>query len=166
MTEHATMTKDKRLSQPLPSGLDLPIPWHLRLPEALEKDFVLYLLQFSRRIIERSVIIVLLVYAAGFYVGHLINNSLIEQVWRLRLISLIPVGMLWWLAHANWSVRLIQPVVALIALTLAGTHNYAAISTDHSLAYSYYLVSILAILLMATLFRISLYWALTVSLLI
>lgn len=160
------MTKDKSSSQPLPSGLDLPIPWHLRLPEALEKDFILYLLQFSQRIIERSVIIVLLVYAAGFYVEHLINNSLIEQIWRLRLISLIPVGLLWWLTHTHWSVRVIQPAVAIIALTLAGTHNYAAINTDHSLAYSYYLVSILAILLMATLFRISLYWALTVSLLI
>src|SRR5690606_20723364 len=110
MMEHATMTKDKPSAQPLPSGLDLPIPWHLRLPEALEKDFILYLLQFSQRIIERSVVIVLLVHAAGFYVEHLINNSLIEQIWRLRLISLIPVGLLWWLTHTDWSVRVIQPV--------------------------------------------------------
>src|SRR5690606_4615585 len=124
MMEHAPMTKDKPSSQPLPSGLDLPIPWHLRLPEALEQDYVQYLLQFSQRIIERSVIIVLLVYAAGFYVEHLINNSLIVHIWRLRLLSLIPVGLLWWRTHPHWSVRVIQPAVAIIALTLAGTHYY------------------------------------------
>lgn len=160
------MKKDRTSTEPLPNGLDLPIPWHLRLPGALERDFLVYLLQFSRRIILRSIAVIILLYGAGFYLEKLISHDLLAQVWRLRLVSLLPIGLVWWLAREQRFITGLQPGIAAAALTLAATHNYAALVASNELAYTYYFVNILAILLMATLFRISLYWSLGVSLVI
>lgn len=160
------MSDSPRTAQPLPSGSDLPIPWHLRLPRPLEGDFIRYLLQFSRSIIISSVTVVLLLYAATLLVESSVSIALLEQNWRLRLFSFIPVAAVWWLSYTDEHPQLLQPAIAVTALTVAATHNYTALSTDHPLAYIYYIASILPILLMATIFRISLYWALSVSLLI
>jgi diguanylate cyclase (GGDEF)-like protein len=164
MREHAPMSDGLKTAQPLPSGSDLPIPWHLRLPRPLEGDFIRYLLQFSRSIILSSVTVVLLLYATALLVESSISIALLEQNWRLHLLSFIPVAAVWWLAYTDEHPLFLQPAIAITALTIAATHNYAAFSTDHPLAYIYYMTCILPILLMATIFRISLYWALSVSL--
>lgn len=153
-------------SRPLPSGTDIPIPWHLRLPGQLEGDFIKYLLQFSRRVILGSIFIVLLIYAGGLFVEQSLDGDLIVRTWRLRLFSLMPVAALWWLAQDGTRPQMIQPLAAVATLILAGCHDYVAVTVQHSFAFSYYLVSIFAILLMSTLFRISLYWALSVSIVI
>lgn len=150
----------------LPSGSDLPIPWHLKLPRPLEGDFIRYLLQFSRSIILSSVTVVLLLFAAVLLVESTINMDLLEQNWRAHLLSFIPVAAVWWLAYTDEHPLLLQPAIAIAALTIATAHSNAAFNTDHPLAFLYYVACILPILLMATLFRISLYWALSVSLII
>ena len=150
-------------SQPLPSGTDLPIPWNLRLPKPLESDFISYLMRFSQRIILGSIVVVIFIYAGGLLTEHLISNELIEQIWRFRLFTLIPVGAVWWLAKEDKYPRALQPAIAACCILLAGIHDYVALVVNHPLAYTYYLVNIFAILLMATLFRISLHWAAAVS---
>ncbi|MDF1782355.1 MAG: GGDEF domain-containing protein [Alcanivoracaceae bacterium] len=150
-------------SQPLPSGTDLPIPWNLRLPKPLEGDFISYLLRFSRRIILGSIVVVIFIYAGGLLTEQLISDHLLQQIWRLRLFTLIPVGAVWWLAKEDKHPRALQPAIAACCIIIAGIHDYVALYVDHPLAYTYYLVNLFAILLMATLFRISLYWAATVS---
>lgn len=160
------MPDSQKTAQPLPSGSDLPIPWHLRLPPPLEGDFIRYLLQFSRSIILSSVTVVLLLYAVGLLVESYVSLEMLEKNWRLRLFSFIPVAAVWWLAYTDEYPQLFQPAIAIAAMTIAAAHNYAAFSTDHPLAYIYYIAGILPILLMATIFRISFYWALSVSLII
>lgn len=153
-------------NRPLPSGTDIPIPWHLHLPSTLEGEFIRYLLNVSRKVILGSVVVVLLLYVAGLYVEQNQDPELIHATWRLRLFSFMPVAALWWIARENRHPLLIQPAAAVASLVLAGTHDYAAMTVQHTFSYCYYLVSIFAILLMSTLFRISLYWTLGISFLI
>jgi diguanylate cyclase (GGDEF)-like protein len=68
-------------------------------------------------------------------------------------------GFAWWSAGPEKPHWLIQPSVCLTALIISLTNNYLAVTLSHSLAYSYYLFNLLAILLMGTLFRITLRWA-------
>ena len=153
-------------SEPLPSGTDIQLPWHLRLPGMLEREFILYLLKFSQRVIFASIFVVLIIYASVVYFEQQLDAELIQQTWRLRLLSLMPMAALWWLCQKDGHVAAIQPLVATSALVLATSHDFLAMSVQHEFAFCYYLANIFAILLMSTLFRISLLWALASNLVI
>ena len=145
--------------QPLPDGADINLPWHLGLPSSLERNFQVYLLGLSRLLIRSSFVIVLILLLSGSMVEVLVDPASALQSWRARLIAIIAATFAWWCAgpgRPNW---MIQPSVCLTALIVSLTNNYLSITLNHSLAYSYYLFNLLAILLMGTLFRITLRWA-------
>lgn len=152
-------TKQSPPDQPLPDGADINLPWHLGLPSSLERNFQVYLLGLSRLLIRSSFVIVLILLLSGSMVEVLVDPASALQSWRARLIAIIAATFAWWCAgpgRPNW---MIQPSVCLTALIVSLTNNYLSITLNHSLAYSYYLFNLLAILLMGTLFRITLRWA-------
>ena len=150
-------------NKPLPSGSDLALPWHLHLPEKLEREFSHYLLADSRPIIRTSLALVLLLMVCGTLVEYLVESASLVHTWRPRLLAMLAAVPVWIAsrddAHEHW----LQPSVALFTLVLAASNDYAGVMIDHPLAWSYYLVTLLAILLMSTLFRITLYWAMATS---
>jgi diguanylate cyclase (GGDEF)-like protein len=152
--------------RPLPDGADIGLPWHLGLPGSLEQTFRAYLLSLSRVLIRFSFIIVLILLLGGSMVEVLIDPSSALHSWRARLIAIMAAMLAWWCAGPEKPDWMIQPSVCLAALVISLTNNYLSITLSHDLAYSYYLFNLLAILLMGTLFRISIRWAFFNSILI
>jgi diguanylate cyclase (GGDEF)-like protein len=164
MREHAmALEKDKQPEKPLPSGTDLPIPWHLQLPDALERDFQAYFLEHSRRIIAGSFFIVALLFVAGTGVEFLVEPENVKLTWRPRLLSIFAAGGVWIAAQSRERHQYLQPAVAVFAVALSITNNYLGATVEHALSYSYYLINLFAILLMGSLFRITMRWTLPVS---
>ncbi|MEE4250019.1 MAG: GGDEF domain-containing protein [Alcanivoracaceae bacterium] len=152
--------------RPLPDGADIGLPWHLGLPDPLERSFQVYLLGLSRTLIRSSFVIVLILLVSGSMVEILIDPTSAMHSWRARLIAIMAATLTWWLAGQEQTDWMIQPSVCLTALIISITNNYLSITLNHSLAYTYYLFNLLAILLMGTLFRITLRWSLINSVLI
>lgn len=150
-------------SRLLPDGQDIRVPWHLRLPAQLERDFTHYLMADSGRIIHASMSIVMLLLLCGTAVEYLVDDRNVLMTWRPRLLSVFAAIPAWWLSRQADTPPGLQASVVLFAFVLGGTNNYCGTVIAHPLAWSYYLVNILAILLMSTLFRITLYWALAAS---
>lgn len=145
--------------RPLPDGADISLPWHLGLPAPLERSFQVYLLSLSRLLIRSSFVIVLILLLSGSMVEVLIDPASALHSWRARLIAIMICTFAWWCAGADRPDWMIQPSVCLAALVISMTNNYLSTTLNHGLAYSYYLFNLLAILLMGTLFRITLRWA-------
>lgn len=153
-------------AKPLPSGHELALPWHLRLPEKLELEFRQYLLEDSRPIIRSGLWLVLLLFIGGTAVEFLVDNSSLLLTWRARLLSVLAVVPIWLAASRDEYRQWIQSSVALFALILGAANDYAGVIIDHPLSWSYFLVNLLAILLMSTLFKITLHWAAGASLIL
>lgn len=156
-------TSDER---PLPSGTDVSLPWNLRLPDRLEREFQDYFISMTQRIILRSMVVVVTLMLCGSVVEYLVEHSNLALTWRPRLLCFFALAALWWAVTQSTHKRLTQPAVLLFCFTLASTNNYLGSAIDHPLSYSYYLVSLFAVMLMGTLFRVVLYWALAGSALV
>lgn len=159
------MNADKRhfSDRPLPDGSDIRLPWHLGLPAQLEHSFRIYLLGLSRTLIRSSFIIVVILLLGGSMVEMLIDPDSAMHSWRARLLAIMAASFAWWAAAPGRPDHLLQPAVCLTALVVSLSNNYLGATVDHELYYSYYLFNLLAILLMGTLFRITLRWALMTS---
>ena len=97
-------------------------------------------MRFSQRIILGSIVVVIFIYAGGLLTEHLISNELIEQIWRFRLFTLIPVGAVWWLAKEDKYPRALQPAIAACCILLAGIHDYVALVVNHFFACIWYML--------------------------
>ena len=150
----------------LPDGADLHLPWHLKLPDQLESAFQNYFLTLSRRLIRSSFYIVLALLLSGSAMEFLIDPDSALLGWRARLIAVMAASAAWWASQPRSPENLLQPAVSLTAIIIALSNNYLGASIEHSLSYSYYLFNLLAILLMGSLFRITLRWALATSVII
>lgn len=156
------MNADKRQlsDRPLPDGSDIRLPWHLGLPTPLERSFQIYLLGLSRTLIRSSFVIVVILLLGGSMIEVLIDPDSAMHSWRARLLAIMAASFAWWAAAPGRPDHLLQPAVCLTALVVSLSNNYLSATLDHELYYSYYLFNLLAILLMGTLFRITLRWAL------
>lgn len=159
------MSADKRelSDRPLPNGSDIRLPWHLGLPGPLERSFQIYLLGLSRTLIRSSFVIVVVLLLGGSMIEVLIDPDSAMHSWRARLLAIMAASFAWWAAAPGRPDHLLQPAVCLTALVVSLSNNYLSATLDHELYYSYYLFNLLAILLMGTLFRITLRWALATT---
>lgn len=153
-------------SQTLPSGRDLALAWHLRLPESLEAAFSEQFRESCARLIPGATAMMMVIYLVAFLVEHLIDPATTALAWRPRLLAMMVTGGVFFLARKPEPAyaRLLQPAVAAMALTMAGTSIYLGVNIDHPLASIYFYACFLAILMLGSLFRIQLYWALPTSL--
>jgi diguanylate cyclase (GGDEF)-like protein len=150
----------------LPDGTDLHLPWHLSLPPALEQSFQTHLLALSKALIRSAYPIVVALLLGGTLVEILVDPASALQSWRARLIAILAASYAWWAAAPDRPDGQIQPAVCLTAMVVSLSNNYLSGTLHHDLAYSYYLFNLLAILLMGTLFRITIRWALLTSVVI
>ena len=149
--------------KPLPSGNDLSLPWHLHLPEKIEHEFRRYLLEDSRPIIRTSLALVMALLLCGTLVEYLVEPGSLIDTWRARLLIVLAAFPVWVASRDDTHETWLQPAIALFAMVLGVTNDYSGVVINHPLSWSYYLVNLLAILLMSTLFRITLYWAVSTS---
>ncbi len=150
----------------LPGAQDLEIPWHLRFRGDLEKAFSGHFRDTSRTMIITSSLVMLLVYLAAFLLEWYVEADVLHQTWRARFLAVISLcGVLLVALHPQYG-RYQQPVIALMALVTAGAHLYMGIHVEHALSHTYFFIVFVAILLMATIFRVTLQWALPVTIVI
>lgn len=143
----------------LPTGQDLSLPWHLQLPGDLEKQFRDFFRETTRRVVLSSFYLVMLLFVCGSILESLIITEVFAETWRPRLLIAIALAAVYTVARHPDYHRLLQPAMVLAALVLAITHDYMAQLVDHHLYYFYFYVNALAVLLLGTLFRVLLFWA-------
>src|SRR5690606_9704899 len=99
-------------------------------------------------------------------VEALVDPASAMQSWRARLLAIMAAALVWRVAASERPLSQLQPAVSFCALVIAASNNYLASSLEHALSYSYYLFNLLAIMLMGTLFRITVRWAAITSFII
>lgn len=148
----------------LPSGRDIRLPWHLRLPSSLERDFAEYF---------RTSVASAAPWAAGSLVILLILALLTEfhlspadaaYTWRPRLLCImLAVGTALIARREEWRRFLLLASLTL-AFALALTGDWMALTVSPPLAQGLFLQTPLAILVMCVLLRVPFYWAAGASL--
>ena len=147
----ATVTNNN--SSPLPSGNDIRLPWHLRLPAPLEKQFRHYLLESVIRIAPWAFGLVMALNIAAMICEFLVNPAYLATSWRARLLIIFAASGCFLLArHPQWR-HWLHPATLLLALTIAMVGNYLGIRVDDPLSYAFFLHTSLAILLISALIR-------------
>lgn len=150
----------------LPSGQDLSLPWHLRLPGELEREFLRYFRETSSRLVKGSFYIIVLLFGIGSLLETLVVPEALELTWRARLLVVMALGAVYFVTHSDHYHRFLQPVMVATALILALSHDYMGTVISHPLDYFYFYINGLAILLLGTLFRVMMIWALPAALII
>lgn len=150
----------------LPDGKDLEIPWHLRFRGGLEARFVQEFRESVRRAIIPSTLLVILIYMLAYLVENRISPEATTLTWRARLLALLATALVPLAAFQTTQGVLQQPAIAAMALVTAGAHLYMGGVVQHDFAYMYHFIVFMPVLLMATVFRVTLLWAIPVTLLI
>lgn len=143
----------------LPSGRDIRLPWHLRLPSSLERDFTEYF---------RASVASVAPWAAGSLVILLVLALLTEfhispdaaaRTWRPRLLCGMLAVATGIIAYREEWRRFLQTACLILAFAIALTGDWMGLTVRHPLAYGLFLQTPLAILMMCVLLRVSFYWA-------
>ncbi|MCG8438428.1 MAG: GGDEF domain-containing protein, partial [Pseudomonadales bacterium] len=149
---------------PLPTGSDISLPWHLRLPKALEKDFRLYFRASVAKVAPGAFLLIGVLLACAMLVESLVGAEIIASSWRPRLFTLMLTGGCLLLArNLRWREWL-HPATLTLGITIALTGNYLGYTVDHPLAYTFYLHTPMAVIMICTLIRVPFYQALGCSL--
>ena len=149
---------------PLPTGSDISLPWHLRLPKALEKDFRLYFRASVAKVAPGAFLLIGGLLACAMLVESLVGAEIIASSWRPRLFTLMLTGGCLLLArNLRWREWL-HPATLTLGITIALTGNYLGYTVDHPLAYTFYLHTPMAVIMICTLIRVPFYQALGCSL--
>ena len=77
---------------PLPTGSDIILPWHLRLPKPLEKDFRLYFLASVSKVAPWALGLVSILISLAMLIESWIGTDVIANSWRPRLFTLMLAG--------------------------------------------------------------------------
>ena len=150
-------------SPPLPVQEDLKIPWHLRFRNNLEAHFATDFRNTVRRTMTASILLVTMIYMLAWLVELRIAPEVTATTWRPRLVALMATLTIPVAAFHSRDARLQHPAIAVMALVSAASHLYMGHMVDHAFSYIYYFIVFMPILLMATLFRVTLVWAAPVS---
>lgn len=150
--------------QTLPNGQDLVLPWHLRLPARLEQEFREQFRDAAARLIPAASVLLLAVYGLALAIEHRMAPEVTLLSWRPRLLAVMATGAV--LLISRRALPWLQPAIAAMALIVACVHIYLGLIVEHPLAAAYFYIPFLAVLALGSVFRVLLYWALPISLLI
>ncbi len=150
--------KPQRMST-LPSGSDIHLPWHLRLPGSLERDFSEYFRNSVASVAPwaAGVLVVLLVLALA--TEFHISPQDAAHTWRPRLLCImLAVATAVAARREEWR-RFLMPACLALSFAIALTGDWMGLTVRHPLASSLFLQTPLAILMMCVLLRVPFYWA-------
>tara|TARA_A100001391_G_scaffold189999_1_gene161960 strand:- start:9583 stop:10806 length:1224 start_codon:yes stop_codon:yes gene_type:complete len=148
----------------LPSGRDLRLPWHLRLPAPLERDFAEFFRNSVAKVAPWAALNVVVLLVLALALELYISPEVAARTWRPRLLcAMLAVATILVARHAEWR-RWLHSASLALAFSVALTGDWIGMRVDHPLAFSLFLQTPLAILLMSVLLRVPFYWAVTGSL--
>lgn len=159
------MKADTQETSTLPSGNDIHLSWHLRLPAPLERDFADYFRASVATVAPwaASTIVVLLALALALEV--FIAPQAAAYTWRPRLFCMmVAVATAIIARHAEWR-RFLHGASLLLAFSIALTGDWMGLTIQHHLSYALFLQTALAILMISLLLRVPFYWAVASSIL-
>ena len=145
---------------PLPTGNDITLPWHLRLPKPLEKDFRLYFRASAAKSTPWALALVAFLIVSAMFIESRISVDVLSFSWRSRLFTLmLTCGCLVLLRKPQWRNWLHEATLVL-AFAISLTGNYLGVTIEPSLSYPFFLHTPLAILMICILIRVPFYVAL------
>lgn len=145
---------------PLPTGNDITLPWHLRLPKPLEKDFRLYFRASAAKSTPWALALVAFLIVSAMFIESRISVDVLSFSWRSRLFTLMLTGgCLVLLRKPQWRNWLHEATLVL-AFAISLTGNYLGVTIEPSLSYPFFLHTPLAILMICILIRVPFYVAL------
>ena len=148
---------------PLPTGNDISLPWHLRLPKPLEKDFRLYFLASVSKVAPWAQGLVSILIATAMLIESWIGTDVITNSWRPRLFTLMLAGGCVILARTLQWREWLHPATLALAFAIALTGNYLGVHVEHPLSYTFFLHTPMSIIMICILVRVPFYSALLSS---
>lgn len=142
---------------PLPSGNDISLPWHLRLPSPLEQDFRFYSRSSAAGVASGALLLIAILLVCAMLLESLIGTEILMQTWRPRLFSLMVTGGCLALCHQPRWRDWLPPALLLLAFTLSFSGIYLGVVIDHPLSYVFFLQTPLSVVMISTLFRLPLH---------
>lgn len=142
---------------PLPSGNDISLPWHLRLPAPLEQDFRFYSRNSAAGAASGALMLIALLLVCALLVESLVGPEILMETWRPRLFTLMVTGGCIILCHQPRWQEWLQPGLLVLSFTLSLSGVYLGVIIDHPLSYVYFLQTPLAVVMISTLFRLPLH---------
>ncbi len=156
--EHTLKDESQRISV-LPSGSDLRLPWHLRLPGPLERDFAEFFRNSVATVAPWAALNVILLLVLALALEFYISPEVAARTWRPRLLcAMLAVATILVARRGEWR-RWLHTVSLALAFAVALTGDWMGVSVNHPLGFSLFLQTPLAILLMSVLLRVPFYWA-------
>ena len=152
------------MHNPLPTGSDISLPWHLRLPKPLEKDFQLYFRASVTKVAPWALGLVSILISLAMLIESWIAADVIASSWRPRLFTLMLAGGCVVLTRKLQWREWLHPATLTLASAIALTGNYLGVNIDHPLSYTYFFHTPLAIIMICILIRVPFYSALLSSL--
>ena len=148
---------------PLPTGNDITLPWHLRLPKPLEKDFRLYFRASVAKVMPWALALVAFLIVSAMFIESRISPDVLNLSWRPRLFTLMLTGgCLVLIRKPQWR-NWLHEATLILAFAIALTGNYLGAIVEHPLAYTFFFHTPLAILMICILIRVPFYSALVSS---
>lgn len=139
---------------PLPSGNDIRLPWHLRLPVSLEQDFRFYSRNSAAGAASSALLLIALLLVCAMLVESLVGSDVLLQTWRPRLFTLMVTGGCLMLCQQPRWREWLQPALLVLSFTLSLSGVYLGMAIDHPLSYVFFLQTPLAVVMLSTLFRL------------
>ncbi len=142
---------------PLPTGNDIRLPWHLRLPAPLEQDFRYYSRNSAAGAASAALILIAILLVSAMAVESLVGTDILLKTWRPRLFSLMVTGGCLILCHQPRWRDWLQPALLVLSFTLSLSGIYLGVIIDHPLSWVFFLQTPLSVVMISTLFRLPLY---------
>lgn len=142
---------------PLPTGNDISLPWHLRLPAPLEQDFRFYSRNSAAGAARGALLLIATLLVCAMLVESLVGSDILMQTWRPRLFSLMVTGGCLALCYQPRWREWLQPALLMLSFTLSLSGVYLGMLVDHPLSYVFFLQTPLSVIMISTLFRLPLH---------
>ncbi|MEQ3680717.1 diguanylate cyclase [Alcanivorax sp.] len=145
---------------PLPTGNDIALPWHLRLPKPLEKDFRLYFRASVAKATPWALALVAFLIISAMFIESRFSVDVLSFSWRSRLFTLMLTGACVVLLRKPQWRNWLHEATLILAFAISLTGNYLGATIEPSLSYPFFLHTPLAILMICILIRVPFYVAL------
>ncbi|MZR63541.1 diguanylate cyclase [Alcanivorax sp. DP30] len=142
---------------PLPTGNDISLPWHLRLPAPLEQDFLFYSRNSAAGAASGALMLIALLLVCALLVESTVGSDILMQTWRPRLFTLMVTGGCIVLCHQPRWREWLQPCLLVLSFTISLSGVYMGVVIDHPLSYVFFLQTPLSVVMISTLFRLPLH---------
>lgn len=143
----------------LPNGSDIRLPWHLRLPAPLERDFADYFRNSVARVTPWAAASVVILLVLALMLELSIAPQEATHTWRPRLFCMMVAVATGVIAYRPDWRRFLHPAGMLLAFAVAFTGDWMGLVVHHRLGYALFLQTPLAILMICVLLRAPFYWA-------